>query len=149
MSAGPDTQRAAGRYMRSFLGEVTKWLFVSFPPKIGQLASVGLSRLRPGGPMKAGRQCTDGQNLTILQKHQGGVTAKEVIRRHGIALDTFYRWRRKYSGVDKAELQRLKALEDENRRLKRVVADQPLNIQVLRDALGRECDAPAVAGGRH
>ena len=88
--------------------------------------------------MKAGRKYTDDQILAILQEHQGGVTAKEVIRRHGISLDTFYRWKRKYSGVDKAEPQRLKALEDENRRLKRVVADQALNIQVLKDALGKE-----------
>jgi len=88
--------------------------------------------------MKAGRKYTDEPILAILQEHQGGVTAKEVIRRHGISLDTFYRWTRKYSGVDKAELQRLKALEDENRRLKRVVADQALNIQVLKDALGKE-----------
>ena len=88
--------------------------------------------------MKAARKYTDDQILAIVQEHQGGVTAKEVIRRHGISLDTFYRWKRKYRGVDKAELQRLKALEDENRRLKRVVADQVLNIQVLKDALGKE-----------
>lgn len=88
--------------------------------------------------MKAARKYTDEQILAIVQEHQGGVTAKEVIRRHGISLDTFYRWKRKYSGVDKGELQRLKALEDENRRLKRVVADQALNIQVLKDALGKE-----------
>lgn len=88
--------------------------------------------------MKRKRQYTDDQIVSILQEHQGGVTAKEVIRRHGLSLDTFYRWKRKYSGVDKAELQRLKALEDENRRLKRMVADQALNIQVLKDALGKE-----------
>ena len=88
--------------------------------------------------MQAPRKYTDDQIVAILQEHQGGVTAKEVIRRHGISLDTFYRWKRKYSGVDKAELQRLKALEDENRRLKRMVADQALNIQVLKDALGKD-----------
>lgn len=87
---------------------------------------------------KPARKYTDEQIVAILQEHQGGVTAREVIRRHGISLDTFYRWKRKYSGVSKAELQRLKALEDENRRLKRMVADQALNIQVLKDALGKE-----------
>ena len=66
------------------------------------------------------------------------MTAEEVIRRHGISLDTFYRWKRKFSGMSKAELVRLKALEDENRRLKRLVADQALNIVVLKDALGKE-----------
>lgn len=88
--------------------------------------------------MKATRKYTDEQIVAILQEHHGGVTAKEVIRRHGISLDTFYRWKRQYSGMGKAELQRLKGLEDENRRLKRMVADQALNIQVLKDALGKE-----------
>lgn len=88
--------------------------------------------------MKAPRRYTDEQIVGILQEHQGGVTAREIIRRHGISLGTFYRWKRKYSGLGKGELQRLKALEDENRRLKRMVADQALNIQVLKDALGKE-----------
>lgn len=88
--------------------------------------------------MKAKRKYTDEQILAILQEHQGGVTAKEVIRRHGLSLDTFYRWKRRFSGMTKPELQRVKGLEDENRRLKRMVADQALNIQVLKDALGKE-----------
>ena len=88
--------------------------------------------------MTVPRKYTDDQIVAILQEHAGGVTAKEVIRRHGISLDTFYRWKRKYRGMGKAEVQRLKALEDENRRLKRIVADQTLNIQVLKDALGKE-----------
>lgn len=88
--------------------------------------------------MTARRRYTPDQIVAILQEHAGGVTAKEVIRRHGISLDTFYRWKRQYSGMSKAELQRLKMLEDENRRLKRMVADQALNIQVLKDALGKE-----------
>ncbi len=88
--------------------------------------------------MKGRRKYTDEQIVALLQEHAGGVTAKEVIRRHGISLDTFYRWKRQYSGMTKGELQRLKALEDENRRLKRMVADQALNIQVLKDALGKE-----------
>lgn len=84
------------------------------------------------------KRYTDEQIVRILQEHSGGVTAAEVVRRHGIALDTLYRWKRKFSGVNQAEVRRLKALEDENRRLKRVVADQVLNIQVLKDALGKE-----------
>ena len=81
---------------------------------------------------------TPDQIIAILQEHTGATTAQEIIRRHSISLDTFYRWKRKYGGVDKPELHRLQALEDENRRLKRVVADQALNIQVLKDALGKE-----------
>ena len=88
--------------------------------------------------MQAKRKKTDEQIVAILSEHAGGVTAKEIIRRHGIGLDTFYRWKRQFNGMTKGELQRLKSLEDENRRLKRMVADQALNIQVLKDALGKE-----------
>jgi putative transposase len=84
------------------------------------------------------RRYTDDQIVAILQEHHGGIKAPEILRRHGISLDTLYRWKRKYAGLGKAELQRLKMLEDENRRLKRMVADQALNIQVLKDALGKE-----------
>ena len=58
-------------------------------------------------------------------------------RRHGVSRETFYKWRRKYGGLKIDEAKRLRALEDENRRLKRVVADQALNIQVLKDLLGK------------
>ena len=61
-----------------------------------------------------------------------------MIRRHGISRETFYRWRKKYGGLEVSETKRLRALEEENRRLKRVVADQALNIQVLKDVLGKE-----------
>jgi putative transposase len=88
--------------------------------------------------MAGRRRHTPDQIIAILQEHTGETTAAEIIRRHGISLDTFSRWKRKYGGVDKPELQRLQTLEDENRRLKRVVADQALNIQVLKDALGKE-----------
>lgn len=86
--------------------------------------------------MTTHRQFTDEQIVAILQE-QGEVTAKEIIRRHGISLDTFYRWKRKYSGLGKAELQRLKALEDENRRLKHIVADLTLDNTALKAVVAR------------
>jgi putative transposase len=86
---------------------------------------------------KAQRKHTDEEILGILTEHQGGLSAREIIRRHGISLDTFYRWKRTFSGVTKHDVQRLRTLEDENARLKRMVADQALNIQVLKDALGK------------
>ncbi len=88
--------------------------------------------------MKAKRKYTHEQIVAILQERADGVTAEEVIRRHGISLDTFYRWKRQFSGMTWAELRRLRVLEDENRRLKRMVADQARNIQVRQDALGKE-----------
>jgi putative transposase len=60
-----------------------------------------------------------------------------VCRTHGITETTFYRWRAKYGGMQKAEVRRLKQLEDENRRLKRLVADLSLDVAMLKDVAGR------------
>lgn len=81
---------------------------------------------------------TDEQIVGILKEAETSGTTGEVIRRHGISRETFYRWRKKYGGMQVSETRRLRMLEEENRRLKRVVADQALNIQVLKDVLGKE-----------
>jgi putative transposase len=62
----------------------------------------------------------------------------ELCWRHGISRDTYDAWKKKYGGMDLPEARRLKQLEEENRRLKRIVADQALNLQVLKDLLGNE-----------
>lgn len=80
---------------------------------------------------------TDEQIIGILQEADRGGKTSEVIRRHGISKETFYRWRRKYGGMQLNEAKRLRAVEEENRRLKRIVADQALNLQVLKDVLGK------------
>jgi putative transposase len=81
---------------------------------------------------------TDEQIVAILQEAERTGKSGEVIRRHGISRETFYRWRRKYGGMQVSDTKRLRALEEENRQLKRVVADQALNLQVLKDVLGKE-----------
>jgi len=81
---------------------------------------------------------TDEQIVAILQEAERTGKSGDVIRRHGISRETFYRWRRQYGGMQVSETKRLRALEEENRRLKRVVADQALNLQVLKDVLGKE-----------
>lgn len=75
----------------------------------------------------------DEQIVAILQEAEHSGHTCEVIRRHGISRETFYRWRRKYGGLQVPETKRLRTLEEENHRLRRVVADQALNIQVLKD----------------
>ncbi len=81
---------------------------------------------------------TDEQIVAILQEAERTGKSGEVIRRHGISRETFYRWRKKYGGLQVSDTRRLRVLEEENRRLKRVVADQALNLQVLKDVLGKE-----------
>jgi len=81
---------------------------------------------------------TDEQKIGILKEAEAGGKTGEVIRRHGISSETFYRWRKKYGAMQASDAKRLRALEEENRRLKRVVADMALNIQVLKDVLGKE-----------
>ncbi len=81
---------------------------------------------------------TEEQIVGILKEADAGGKTNEVCRRHGVSRETFYRWRKKYGGLEVSDAKRLKQLEDENRQLKRVVADQALNIQVLKDVLGKQ-----------
>lgn len=79
---------------------------------------------------------TEEQIIGILAESDAGAKTSELCRRHGISENTFCRWRKKYGGMNVSEARRLKQLEDENARLKRIVADQALNLQVLKDLLG-------------
>ena len=81
---------------------------------------------------------TEEQIIGILQEQAAGAKISELVRHHGISRETFNRWRKKYGGLQIEDTKRLKALEDENRRLKRIVADQALNLQVLKDVPGRK-----------
>ena len=79
---------------------------------------------------------TEEQIIGLLQEAEAGAVVRDLCRRHGITETTFYRWRSKYGGMQVSEARRPKQLEEENRRLKRIVADQALNLQVLKDVLG-------------
>lgn len=80
---------------------------------------------------------TQEQIIAVLNEGEAGGRIEALCRRHGISPTTYYRWRRKYGGLEVDEARRLKQLEDENRRLKRIVADQAVNLQVLKDLLGK------------
>ncbi len=84
-----------------------------------------------------GKRYSEEQIIAVL-KEAGGGNVGEVVRRHGISAHTYYRWKSKYGGMEVSEARRLKQLEDENRRLKRIVADQTLDIQLLKEALGKD-----------
>ena len=79
---------------------------------------------------------TEEQILAVLAESTAGAGTDELCRRHGISRNTFYTWQKKFGGLGLSDAKRLKQLEDENRRLKRIVADQSLNLQVLKDLLG-------------
>lgn len=78
------------------------------------------------------------QIIFVLRQAEAGVPVAELIRKYGISQQTFYRWRKKYGGLEAGELRRLKELELENRRLKGLVADLALDKQVLQDVLAKE-----------
>ena len=80
---------------------------------------------------------TEEQIIGMLREVEAGGRVAEICRREGISKETFYRWRKKYGGMEVSDARKLKALEEENRRLKRIVADQALNLQVLKDILGK------------
>ena len=81
---------------------------------------------------------TPEQIIAVLHESNGSVPITELCRRHGITVTTFYRWRAKYGTMQVDEARRLKALEDENRRLKRLVADLSLDNAMLKDVVGRK-----------
>jgi putative transposase len=85
------------------------------------------------------KRFSEEQIVTILKQAEGGLPIAELIRQHGISEGTYYRWKSKFGGMELGDARRLKQLEDENRRLKRLVADQALDIQILKE----------VASGKH
>jgi putative transposase len=77
------------------------------------------------------------QIIGILKEHQAGLAVAEICRRHGISDATFYTWRSKYGGLEVSEAKRLKALEEENRKLKKWLAEQMLDAATLREMLAK------------
>ena len=86
--------------------------------------------------MKSSRY-TEEQIIGILKQHQAGLGAKELCRKHGISDATFYKWRSKYGGMDVSDARKLKALEDENRKLKKLLAETLLDAATLKEMLGK------------
>jgi len=77
------------------------------------------------------------QIVAVLKEHEAGATTKQLCRRLGISTETLYNWKRKYGGMGVSEARRLKVLEEENRRLKKLVADQALDNTALKDVLSK------------
>ena len=87
--------------------------------------------------MRASR-FTDEQIIGILREHDAGAKTAEVCRRHGISSATFYKWKAKYGGVEVSDAKRLKALEDENAKLKRLLAEAELDKAMLKEIASKK-----------
>lgn len=80
---------------------------------------------------------SEAQIIGILNEHQAGISAPDLCRKHGISDATFYNWRRKYGGMVVADAKRLKALEAENAKLKKMLAEQMMDVATLKEMLGK------------
>jgi putative transposase len=85
-----------------------------------------------------GTRYTEAQIISILKEVESGTTVAEVCRQYGVSEQTVYRWRTKYGGLETSELQRLRALEAENSRLKKIVAQQALDLDALKDLVAKK-----------
>ncbi|NLY84084.1 MAG: transposase, partial [Acholeplasmataceae bacterium] len=83
------------------------------------------------------KRFSEEQIIKILKEHKAGKKATDLIREHNISEQTFYRWKSKYGGMEVSEAKRLKQLEDENRRLKGLVADLTLDNHILKDIISK------------
>ena len=81
---------------------------------------------------------SDEKIVRILQEHEAGRKTDDLCRDFGISTATFYRWKSKFGGMEPADVKRLKSVEQENRRLKQLVADQALDIQALKAVLAKK-----------
>lgn len=84
------------------------------------------------------KRYSEEQIIAVLKEAEAGLPVGELCRKHGISEPTLYNWKAKYSGLELSDLRRLKALEAENGRLKRIVADQTLDIQALKEVLSKK-----------
>ena len=92
---------------------------------------------------------TEEQIIAILREQESGAKTADVCRRHGVSSATFYAWKAKFGGMEPSEARRLKALEDENARLKRLLAEAMLDNRALKDLLSKSVwSAPRLQGCR-
>jgi putative transposase len=81
---------------------------------------------------------TEEQIIGVLKQAEGGMKTTEVCRQHGVSTATYYKWKAKYGGLEVSEARRLRQLEEENRRLKQMVAEQALDIQALKAVVSKK-----------
>jgi putative transposase len=93
------------------------------------------------------KRLTEEQIIAILKEHEAGLKTADLCRKHGISEASFYNWKAKYGGLEVSEAKRLKGLESENAKLKKLLADAMLDNAALKDLLGKNGDARCQARG--
>jgi putative transposase len=84
------------------------------------------------------RRFAEEQIIAVLREHEAGAKTADLARKHGVSEATLYNWKAKFGGLDVSEAKRLRALEDENGKLKRLLADAMLDASALRELLGKK-----------
>jgi putative transposase len=85
-----------------------------------------------------GKRFTEEQIISVLKESEAGAETRDLCRRHGSSEQSFYRWKAKYGGMDVSDAKKLRMLEDENRRLKHIVAELMLDVAALKGVLGNK-----------
>ena len=113
---------------------VSRSVALTFPPKITPLAwKLDCAEMGPtGGGHDTETSHGGNRSFAVLKDAQAGIGVPELCRKHSISDATFYKWRAKYAGLEVSDVKKLRQLEDENRRLKQMVAEQALDIQALK-----------------
>lgn len=102
-----------------------------------QVLSYPQKKQHKAGKMR-GKKFTPSQIIKILKEHESGVEVTEIIRKYSIARNTFYNWKSKYGGMENNQVQRLKELETENMKLKKLLAERCLEIEAMKDVLSKK-----------
>ena len=93
--------------------------------------------VQPDYPMKKQRHSEE-QIIAVLKEAQAGAKVDDVCRRHGISQPTYYKWKQRFGGLEVSDAKRLRLLEEENRKLKKLVAEQALDAMVLKEILAKK-----------